>query len=308
MRGWLLTIVLMGYLGALARAEGPSLPGYESVPLRFGGANRLALTATIADRPATFLLDTGAALSSIDRSAVRDWKLGPPGRESGIARTKMMNGRKADVVWLPDLKAGGMRFGPLPMTVLPAGVHFGDYGNEPLRGLFGSDLLRRFEAIVNCASGRIYFKTDPHAGVDLARVLEPLGYVAIRLEQRRGVYYAPCKLRKFAFKMLVDTGAFTTIFRQKKIELFGVPSEKTKMRQRGLNGYATTLSRVQPSEHRLSVGGVPIPFAVSATNDPLLERSSEFDELGILGCDLLGRHGAVIDYSTLTLWLRPAGK
>ena len=301
---WVL-LAICSVVNSAVAASVPKLPGYAVVPLKAGGFNRLALPTTLKGNPILFLLDTGAALSSIDRESVKKWKLRPPARELGIASQRMMNGRKAEVVWLPDLRSAEMNFGALPMTVLPVGNHFRDYQQGALHGLIGSDILTLYQAIVNCQTGHAYFKTDADVSIDLAQVLEPVGYRRVPLTKRGGLYYIECKLKKFNFLLLVDTGAPVTVLKKKTIDLFGIASQKTEMRQRSLNGSSVHVYRVQSEDHQLSVAGLPIKLEVTATDDPLLNRQLKSDELGIFGCELLLRHGAIIDYATLTLYLRP---
>ncbi|HEX8371529.1 MAG TPA: aspartyl protease family protein [Chthoniobacterales bacterium] len=284
--------------------DAPKLPGYSVVALERGGMNRLALSARLEGEPILFLVDTGAALSAIDRASVKKFQLEPP-PDRRIPRQRTLNGRKADVVWLRDFRIGEMKLGGLPMMVMPAGKHFADYKNGTLHGLLGADVLHLYQAVLDCGSGRIFFKTDPNVKVDLAGTLRAAGFRAVPLQQRHGHYYVECKLRKFPFSLLVDTGAFVTLLKRENIELFGVRSEETKLKQRSLNGTAAEVRLVPPEEHQLSIAGMPLRQPVGATHDPMLNRALGDGELGILGLDLLAANGAIIDFESLMLYLRP---
>ena len=301
----LLTIWLL-LVSTLAATPLPHIDGYTAIQLQRGGLNRLALPATIHGKPTTFLIDTGAALSAIDPPTAKEFRLGPPPPQSKIPQQRVINGRKTNVVWVPDFQSSPMRFGDVPMTLLPPGEHFRDFNQGQLHGLFGSDLLHRYQTVLNCGNAQIFFKTD--ANVPLRRTLVGLGYVAIPLQKRGGIYFVPCKLRnKFPFQMMVDTGAFVTILKGKIIDRFSLRTSQTNLRQSGINGRAERVSSVTADEHRITIGGVAIPSGIGTTEDALLNRTlSRDDDLGIVGGDVLSALGAIIDYGTDTLYLRPA--
>ena len=151
-------------------------------------------------------------------------------------------------------------------------------------------------------------KSAPAAS--LAETLERKGYIAIELEKMRTGYFGVrVKVGDKKFLMLLDTGAPNTHADPERTKALDLPwrhlDEAVFGPGWGKMGYAELAG--------MKIGGIDVrPFSVRTKDETqfnvLLAAYGDLPIDGILGADVLEPHGAVIDYPSRTLFLRPIDK
>lgn len=144
---------------------------------------------------------------------------------------------------------------------------------------------------------------------DLTDFLLSRGYWRVPLTRSDvGHFHTAGTLNGHPVEVLVDTGASCTVVSLSLIQALGLQTERLDSEAGGAGG-ALEQFRVEGADLRL--GGFvprlagPVGLDFEQVNAPLrAQGSAEVDV--ILGVDVFDAHAAVIDYSSLSLFLRAA--
>ena len=193
---------------AVAGAACGPLKIMTSLDVKPDGAGRPMITAMINDKPVALLVDTGGALSSLTKRAVRELNL-----QTSASRIRMTNiaGSSENLeARLPSITLGGLRVEGPYFMVLP-GPENGGSEIAAFGGLLGSEMLRNidfdfdFEANkVNlisqdhCAGNVVYWQAPAVAVVPFT--FSAMGHITFRME-----------LDGRRVNAMLDTGASNTI-------------------------------------------------------------------------------------------------
>ena len=146
----------------------------------------------------------------------------------------------------------------------------------------------------------------------LRATLEKKGYVAVPLtqEEGRGSFTVECKSGAETWRLLLDTGAEVSVLDMSLVKKLGLKPK----RELTANGTGGTVGGVEVSLRGLTFGAFDtratfnaLGFAaidLTAMNTVLREQRKLHPINGLLGHLDLRHYGAVIDYSTRTLYLR----
>jgi predicted aspartyl protease len=131
--------------------------GFLTVPLVFTNSH-LVVTGMINDRPANFLVDTGAFVTQVDEHQAEG--LGLNVREK-LMKAIDLGGKKSDVffTWVQTLRLGGFVHGKLPVAVVNLEALNKPLGKEkpfPTQGLLGPEVLDSGLAIIDCFYLNLY--------------------------------------------------------------------------------------------------------------------------------------------------------
>src|SRR4051812_11170642 len=112
----LTSVLLLGLMsGSTVRAQNDAssvrLPGYEGVAFRYGPMNKMLMRAEVNGHPATFIVDTGASVSVLERRRAQAWGVSAVAADSKFGEFAALNGKPFRVGYVSSLKAGGMDFG-----------------------------------------------------------------------------------------------------------------------------------------------------------------------------------------------------
>ena len=114
----------------------------------------------------------------------------------------------------------------------------------------------------------------------------------------------PCSIRGQPARLLVDTGAFITIFHEAFLRSVGIPVEATRVSAHFARGTARKVSAGRIND--LKIGDFKTPpakFGVTALpNYTLLQSGAGIS--GILGIDALYDYHAIIDLDGMNLFLK----
>ena len=304
------TIFLLGVHALPAKeisARLPSLRGYSSVPVRYSEWNKMLMDATVNGHRARFVVDTGAGYSILDADRARKLGVSPVGSDSPYGEFANLNGVSYRVGYLNSLRAGKMDFGGGPVALFePANSDAAldsRLNGENEDGIIGADILTRYKAVINCYTKRIFFKTS--SSEQVARFAESRHFVRVPLrEEVSRAFTVPASINGHPCRLLVDTGAFVTTFDLKRAKEFGLSFTSTKMR----GSFADGISRkvAVGSVANLRIGDYRVPpqtLAASVLPDFAIEQG-EAKIAGILGMELLAVSQGIIDFDSMSLFLK----
>ena len=177
--------------------------------------------------------------------------------------------------------------------------------NSGVDGLLGLDILSRYDAVINCRTKLVFFKTDQTRRLNLssAALAEKFTRIPLRRE-RNGALTVPCSIHGEAVRLVVDTGAFVTIFHEPLLKSLGIPSEPTRLSAYFATGAPKHISAARISD--LKIGDFMVPrekFGVIALPHFALREGST-ETSGILGMDTLYICHAIIDLEGMNLFLK----
>ncbi|MGD1031611.1 MAG: pepsin/retropepsin-like aspartic protease family protein [Opitutaceae bacterium] len=293
---------------------------YYPVSLTEVGRQRFITEARINEKTVTLLVDTGCPLTTLDVRRVPNLK------SLGQLQTKLADSRLGQVsdpsiLLINRLSIGGAQFSNQPARGAELEA---DYVRLNFDGLLGLDFLLRNFCVIDCNGEQIFFRgarPAPAQASAMAQSFQASGFVGIPIRcTNRLVVNAITDGEPLGW--MIDTGANYSLLEESERVLLNLkPVERPSLgtflpndaegRGSGLNsrGLGThdlkvvclqTL-KVGPQTWRNLYVGVE-DIKISKLGD---SGRSMADVHGILGAELLVGHGAVIDFSSLTLWLRP---
>jgi predicted aspartyl protease len=279
------------------------LGGYKAVRIHYSPLNKMIMPVRINGQPANLLVDTGSNQIILDAGAAESFGVQPSQRGLRYIRFTRINGQLLPVGFAQSLTAGGMSFGSI-LVALRDSSHF-DPADTRVDGVLGLDLLTRHKAVINCGTKLIFFKVDQTRQVDLSSVAAAEKFTKIPLRREgNGALTVPCSIRGQPARLLVDTGAFITIFHRAFLKSVGIPVEATRVSAHFPRGTAQKVSAGQIND--LKIGNFkasPSKFGVTALPNFTLSQSSTKIS-GILGMDTLYNYHAIIDFDGMNLFLK----
>jgi predicted aspartyl protease len=289
---------------ALASVKGSrptQLSGYKAVRVHYSPLNKMIMSVRINGQPANLLVDIGSNQVILD--AAESFGVQPSQRDLRYIQFTRINGQLLPVGFAQSLRAGGMNFGSTLVTLRDSS--HSDTGDTRVDGVLGLDLLTRHKAVINCRTKLIFFKVDRTRQVDLSSVASAEKFTKIPLRrEENGALTVPCSIHGQPARLLVDTGAFITIFHEAFLRSVGIPVETTRVSAHFARGTSRKVSAGQIND--LKIGGFKMPpakFGVTALpNFTLLQTSARIS--GILGMDTLYNCHAIIDLDSMNLFLK----
>jgi predicted aspartyl protease len=289
---------------ALVEASRPTqLDGYKAVRVHYSPLNKMIMSVRINGQPANLLVDTGSNQVILNAASAESFGVQPSQRDLRYIQFTRLNGQLLPVGFAQNLRAGGMNFGSTLVTLRDSS-HSGA-GDTRVDGVLGLDLLTRHKAVINCRTKFIFFKVDRTRQMDLSSVASAEKFIKIPLRrEENGALTVPCSIHGQPARLLVDTGAFITIFQEAFLKSVGIPLEATRVSAHFPRGAARKVSAGQIND--LKIGGFKMPpakFGVTALpNFTLLRGSARIG--GILGMDTLYNCHAIIDFDGMNLFLK----
>jgi predicted aspartyl protease len=306
----LLTAVPNPVFAAASKARPMQLPGYKVVPVHYGPLNKMIISASINGHPANLMVDTGANQIIMDASAAASFEVRPSQRGLRYTRFTEINGQILPVGFAQSLTAGSMNFGSSPVALRNSSIS-GRFSNgvearDPgVDGFLGLDILIRHKAVINCRTKLIFFKFEQSRPLQLASVALSENFTRIPLRrEKNGAFTVPCSIHRQAGRLLVDTGAFVTVFDEGLLKSFGIALQPTRVSAHFTSGVARKISAGQIND--LAIGDFRVPpeklGAAVLPHFALEQGDARID--GILGMDLLFICHGIIDFNSMSLFLK----
>ena len=299
-----LFLIIPAAIFASVKGSWPTeLGGYKAVRVHYGPLNKMIMPVNINGQPANLLVDTGASHVMLDADTAASFGIKPSQRGPRYIRFNEINGQELPLGFAQNLRAGGMNFGSTVVTLRDSS-HSGA-GDTRVDGVLGLDLLTRHKAVINCRTKFIFFKVDRTRQMDLSSVASAEKFIKIPLRrEENGALTVPCSIHGQPARLLVDTGAFITIFQEAFLKSVAIPLEATRVSAHFPRGVARNVRAGQIDD--LRIGGFKTPpakFGVTALpNFTLLRGSARIG--GILGIDTLYNCHAIIDFDGMNLFLK----
>jgi predicted aspartyl protease len=140
------------------RAPGIDYRGFKAVPMQVSEGFNLYVNATINDRPARLMVDTGAFATLLHRPFVRQMRI--PTRQTPYSSAAVnLKRRGVDVARIRKLSVGsidiiGREVGVIDLEGL---IHDGLLeGSPPVVGLLGAEILNRHHGIIDFGTKTLY--------------------------------------------------------------------------------------------------------------------------------------------------------
>jgi predicted aspartyl protease len=298
-----LVIISPSTVASVKGGRPTQLNGYKAVRVHYSPLNKMIMSVRINGQPANLLVDTGSNQVILGAAAAESFGVQPSQRDLRYIRFTRINGQLLPVGFAQSLMAGSMNFGSTLVTLRDSS--HSDTGGTRVDGILGLDLLTRHKAVINCRTKLIFFKVDRTRQVDLSSVASAEKFTKIPLRrEENGALTVPCSIHRQPGRLLVDTGAFITIFHEGFLKSVGIPVEATRVSAHFARGVVRKVSAGQINDFK--IGGFKTPPAklgvTALPNYTLLQSSARIS--GILGMDTLYNCHAIIDLDGMNLFLK----
>ncbi len=295
---------------AADEANAPRTLQFEALPLERSRQNHLLVRATINGKPALLGVDTGAPVSAIALSRVRHFGLTPAVAKSEIPTRLQINGAFAGVSIARTLRLGALTLvdEPLVAVDLSSSQRAARLMREqPIDGILGADILFPTHAVLDCRAQMLILKIDPHTPGSVPG-MDYRGYNSVPMEVSPGYnLYVNGSFNGRRGKLMVDTGAFTTLFHQRFVHRMQIPLRKSPFQSAGVNlkqrgVQLATISRFSVGSLNLRDKEVGVIDLEGLVRTGLLNGATPV--AGLLGSETLRLHYGIIDFGTRTLYLK----
>lgn len=263
--------------------------GGSGLQRRFG--NHLFVETSINGHKTGLMIDTGCPSTLIDRNSAR--KLGLELKETKSVVTGVTgNSQPYSVSRIASLSMGNCTFQNVPVDVAAEG-DINRFARPHLDGLFGAHEMAKFGMVVDCSRQMLYVNPRGASAATsqaLASFLQSRGFVRIPMHFDSGRHLeVDAQINFRAVKLIVDTGAFTTVISAAFAEGSGAAMDPS------MSDYGKGIGRLG----ELSIGSFKINNAEVYIAD-MYEKAGA----GLLGEDYLSWNFGVIDLGGMNLYLR----
>ena len=290
---------------------GPRAFQFQILQLERSSQDLLLLRAKINGKRALLCVDSGAPFSVIATHRLAHFGLTSVLPNSELPTHVRVNGSYNVVAVTRSLQLGALNLINEPMVAVNLGnlsrTAKNDEG-EPIDGILGADILFPTQAVLDCRAQTLTLKIDPTVNGGVPG-LDYRGYARVPMHVSAGNnLYVDGRFNGRRAKLMVDTGAFSTLFHQSFISRMKIPLRESDIVSEGLNMEQRDIHFATIS--RFSVGSVHMRNKkVGVTNLGGLVRGGLHEEssppvAGLLGSEILQRHNAIIDFGTKTLYLK----
>jgi predicted aspartyl protease len=280
---------------------------YEALPLIRSAQNHLLVQAEINGKPALLGVDTGAPVSAIALNRRAYFGLAPSTGKSAIPSRLSINGAFNSVAIARNLRLGALNLVDEPMVVVDLdGLRHSSKRGE-IDGILGADILFPTKALLDCRRQILVLKINPSVpgtvpGFDFT------GFRSVPMHVSDGFnLYVDGSVNGKKAKLMVDTGAFTTLLHSRFVRRMQIPLRDTpfsssgvNLKQRGVQ--IATISRFSIGSMDLRSKDVGVINLEGLIHGGLLDASPPV--AGLLGSEILRLHHGIIDFGTKTLYLK----
>jgi predicted aspartyl protease len=289
------------------------IPGdfqFQALPLERSQQNHLLVRAFINGRPALLGVDTGAPVSALALHRRDYFKLRPIPVKSKLPAQVQINGSFNSVGIARRLQLGALNLIDEPMVLIDLSSSnraAKALNEEPIDGILGADILFPTSAIVDCQTQKLVLKMNPDLPGSVPGY-DTHGFHRVPLHVSRNYnLYVDGKINGAPAKLMVDTGAFATLMHRGFMRSMSIPMRKTRYNSAGVNLRERGLQLA--TINRLSIG--KIHFLKKEVGVMDLEGlihggllAAKPPVAGLLGSEILQHHHGIIDFGTLTLYLK----
>ena len=283
---------------------------FQALPLERSKQNHLLVRAFINGKPALLGVDSGAPVSAIALNRVQHYGVTPARAGAEIPTRLRINGTFNSVVTAKNLRLGSLNLVDEPMVAIDLGgsSRAAKVMNEQaIDGIIGADILFPTEAVLDCQAQILTLKIDPSARGQ-APGTNYRGFTKVPMQLSSGYnLYVDSRVNGKRAKLLVDSGAFSTLLHRRFVRGLKIPLRNTAFTSAGVNlkrrgVQLATVSQLSIGSLELRKREVGVIDLEGLIRDGLLDANPPV--AGLLGSEILRRHNGIIDFGTKTLYLR----
>jgi hypothetical protein len=311
----LLCVAIVLLVACQAEAQNISLEvlrndGYGVVPLKRPRPNVLSVAATVNDRKLRLIVDTGWSADGITLEKGFMRTLGLPGeliKDSGTTASG------AKISGIKTARAERVKMGNVELAQVPvyfaymAGLRAQSARALGADGFVGAGFLRTCSAIIDLQNLRLYLRPPGHGRkVMLGAALRGVGLAeAPFIQSAKNTCAVEVEINGVPGVMILDTGAYHACV-DPRLE----PRLKTnsyRSRALGLDAAGVSTETRVSQLRSFKIGGSSIKAP-----DLRIQKFGFYDEtkgkiIGLLGMDILGRNGTLIDFGEHKLYFLKNG-
>jgi predicted aspartyl protease len=289
----------------------PSAKANEStdgVVLSRTTGNHLFAPVLVNRKPAWFAVDTGAALTIVDKKKAQQLGLASLGKTVELPNQIEVNDRVVPVANLQNLRLGTQSLGSGPVALIDLTSFRARLRSDgtpvPMDGILGLDILERYKAVIDCAQQRIYMQigssSSELAGVQLDIRRRHLKSIPMRIA-RSGALEIEGSLNGRRYSFVVDTGGFTTLLPVEVASAAGIPIIHTGVNAKGIHSKTRAVwAGIAP---QMSIGKYSLgTTVVGITALPPGPEDLRYEFGGLLGADFFFQHHGIIDVGNQKLY------
>ncbi len=275
--------------------------------------NTYRLPVTINGKTGDLTIDTGSPTAVIFQAVTK--KFGLTREETDIAvhgafgKGKEKIGRTS----IQQLAMGNCTLLNVKAAVIsePGGSGlYRAYGSTD--GLFGLGEMMKYGAVLDISNRLLMVNPRGQTkgiSAGIRSILTKEGYTPIELSVRGGHLHVAAVVNGTPCRLVVDTGAFLTVLDEGFARKARLGGYNTNFYAQGFGTKARPVELSQFPEFK--VGAFTIRNAsvtITSLSPGLLGGDGKDAAAGLLGAEYLGMHGAVFDFNSGTLYLRPKKK
>lgn len=282
---------------------------FEALPLVRSQQNHLLVHAFINDKPALLIVDSGSPGTVIASKRRAHFGVSAVSSDSKYPARVRVNGSYSTLVMARTLRLGGLTVGEVPaISADLSGPRRAarSLHEQEVDGILGTDVLFASRAVLDCQRQVLILNMQP----DLPTAVPGLdfrGFQKVPMFVTEGFnLYVDGLVNGSQARLLVDTGAFTTLLHKPFVRRLHIPTAQTRLASAAINlkEEGLDIARIR----KLSVGTVDLLGKEVGVVDlgGILHEGSQLSPpaVGLLGAELLNSHHGIIDFGTRTLYLK----
>jgi hypothetical protein len=276
-----------------------------------GNQNHLFVPITINGQNRTWwMVDTGAAISTITESAARKASLQGPGIVPKIPATAKVEGQEGQIVIAEKMVSEGFDFGEQTLVVLRLDALERERmqrSPESFKngGILGLPILRRYGALINCRTRQIFLNRGGGPLPVQRKAYEQMGftYVPIKITPENHLEVIGA-IGTGQYSFLVDTGAEDTLIMASIRQKERVSFYDERIRLVGVHNFKNpSITSGSIPSFRLGDQDLSNSF-VGFANLNLPQSEFSLPLGGVIGAEVLWDHWAIIDIGNRALYLK----
>jgi predicted aspartyl protease len=281
----------------------------DGVMLSRTTGNHLFAPVLVNRKPAWFAVDTGAALTIVDRKKAQELGLASLGKTVELPNQIEVNDRVVPVANVQNLSLGKQSLGSGPvalidLTTFRARLRTGGTA-VPMDGILGLDILERYKAIIDCSQERIYMQIGSPSDLAAAQMdirRQHLRWIPMRITHS-GALEIEGSLNGRRYSFVVDTGGFTTLLPAQVASQSGIPIIHTGVNAKGIHSKTRAVwAGIAP---QFTIGKYNLgTTVVGITALPPGPEDLRYEFGGLLGADFFFEHHGIIDVGNQRLYFR----
>ena len=255
-------------------------------------------------------IDTGAPSSVIFKATLKKFGLSQEGTDIAVHGAFGKGTEKFGLTSIHQLAMGNCTLMNVRAAVVSdpdSGGLYRMYGLSD--GLFGLREMLKYGAVLDISNHLLLVNPGGKLkGISegIRSILTKQGYTPVELTVIGGHLHVSAVVNRTPCRLVVDTGAFLTVLDQQFARIAHLGGYDTGQYARGFGTKAQPIRVSQFPEFKIGDFMIRNASVTITELDPeLLGGDGKASSVGLLGAEYLGMHGAIFDFNSGTLYLRP---